>query len=319
MLNLVLLLLGFIPLIYGANLLVDSASSLAKKLNVPSIIIGLTIIAFGTSAPELTINIFASLKGNSDIVLGNIVGSNIFNIAGILGISAIIYPLAINKKTTWIEIPLCFLAALVVFVIASDGFIDGDKVSVIKRTDGIILLLFFAVFIGYIIRFMMSSSYTDDSPAAKQHSVALYVVLIIIGLVLLVVGGRIIVLFAIKFAHQIGLSERIIALTVVSIGTSFPELATNIIAAKKRNIDLAVGNIIGSNIFNAFFVLGISAVISPVFVHDRSFFDLCVNLFISFLLFLFIFTGKGRKIDRWEGIIFVILYIGYIVMLFKMP
>jgi cation:H+ antiporter len=316
MLNLLLLLTGFVPLLYGANLLVDSASSLAKRLNVPTIIIGLTIVAFGTSAPELTINIFASLKGNSDIVLGNIVGSNIFNIAGIIGLSAIVYPLAVNKKTTWIEIPLCLLSALVIFVIASDGFIDGDKTSVIKRTDGIILLLFFIIFIGYIINFMLSSSNKEEA-SIKQQSVLLSVVFIVIGLALLILGGRVIVTFAIKLAQQIGLSERIIALTIVSIGTSFPELAINLIAAKKRNIDLAIGNIVGSNIFNAFFILGISAVINPVFVQERSFFDLCVNLLISFLLFLFIFTGKGRKIDRREGIIFVILYVGYIIRLFR--
>ena len=318
MLNLLLLLTGFIPLIYGADLLVENASALAKKLDIPNIVIGLTIVAFGTSAPELTINIFASLHGNNDIVLGNIVGSNIFNILGIVGIAAIIYPLAVKPKTTWIEIPLCLLSAVVVFVISGDGFIDGDKVSIIKKTDGIILLLFFLIFLGYNIQFMLSSSYEEQAPVKKQRSAAISVIFIIIGLVLLVAGGKIIVLFAVKFAQQIGISERIIALTIVSIGTSLPELATSVIAAKKKNIDIAIGNIVGSNIFNAFFILGISAIIHPVLVHEKSFFDLCVNLAASFLLFLFIFTGKGRKIDRLEGIIFVILYIGYILVLFRL-
>ena len=318
MLNLLLLLTGFIPLIYGANLLVDSASSLAKKLNIPNIVIGLTIVAFGTSAPELTINVFAALHGNSSIVLGNVVGSNIFNIAVIVGISAIIYPLAVKPETTWTEIPLCLLSALVVFVISSDGFIDGDRLSVIKRTDGIVLLLFFVIFIGYIIQFMLSSSYKEESPVKTQHSIGVSIIMIIIGFALLVLGGKVIVTFAIKFAQEIGISERIIALTIVSIGTSLPELATSIVAVRKKNIDIAVGNIVGSNIFNAFFVLGLSAVINPIFVEGKSFFDLCMNLAASFLLFLFVFTGKGRKIDRLEGIIFVILYIGYILMLFKM-
>ena len=316
MLNLLLLLTGFVPLLYGANLLVESASSLAKRLNIPNIVIGLTIVAFGTSAPELTINVFASLKHNSDIALGNIIGSNIFNIAGILGISAILYPLAVKPKTTWIEIPLCFLSALVVFVLSFDVLINGDGESVLKRTDGIIFILFFLIFLGYIIQYTLSSDYEEEAPA-KQYSVVLSIILIIAGLALLIAGGRIIVVFAVKLAQEIGLSERIIALTIVSIGTSFPELAISIISAKKKNIDLAVGNIVGSNIFNAFFILGISAIISPVVVQQKAYFDICVNLLISFLLFLFIFTGKGRKIDRVEGLIFILLYVGYIVTLFK--
>ncbi len=315
MLNLLLLLAGFIPLVYGANLLVDSASSLAKKLNVPNIVIGLTIVAFGTSAPEMTVNIFASLRGNNDIVLGNIVGSNIFNIMAIAGIAAIIYPLAVKSKTTWIEIPLCLLSALVVLVISSDGFIDGGNLSVIKRTDGIILLLFFLIFIGYNIQFMLSCSYEEEAPVKKEYPIWLSVILIVAGLALLVFGGRIIVVFAVKVAQQMGISERVIALTIVSIGTSLPELATSIIAARKKNVDIAIGNIVGSNIFNAFFILGLSAVIHPVSVQESSYFDLCVNLLASFLLFLFIFTGRGRKIERWEGIIFVIFYIGYIITL----
>ena len=317
MLNLLFLILGFAPLLYGANLLVESASALAKRLNVPNIVIGLTVVAFGTSAPELTINVFASLKQNSDIALGNIVGSNIFNIAGILGIAAFLYPLAVKPKTTWIEIPLCFLSALVILVLGFDGFINGDSESVLKRTDGIILLLFFVIFLAYIIQFTLSSDYEEEAPV-KQFSVVLSIILIIVGLALLIAGGRIIVVFAVKLAQEIGLSERIIALTIVSIGTSFPELAISIISAKKKNIDLAVGNIVGSNIFNAFFILGVSAVINPVVVQQKSYFDVCVNLLISFLLFLFIFTGKGRKIDRVEGIIFFLLYIGYLVTLFKM-
>ncbi|MCL2704996.1 MAG: calcium/sodium antiporter [Spirochaetaceae bacterium] len=317
MLNLLLLLAGFVPLIYGADLLVDSASSLAKRLNVPNIVIGLTIVAFGTSAPELTINIFASLRGNSDIALGNIIGSNIFNIAGVIGIAAILFPLAVKPRTTWIEIPLCFLAALVILVLSFGGFIDGEKLSVIKRTDGIILLLFFSIFIGYTIHYMISSPNEEEAPV-KQYSICISIILIMVGLAILIIGGRIVVMFAIRLAHQIGLSERIIALTIVSIGTSFPELAISVIAARKKNIDLAIGNIVGSNIFNAFFILGISAIINPVLVNGKSFFDLCANLIISFLLFVFIFTGKGRKIDRWEGIIFVVLYVGYLLLLFRL-
>jgi len=317
MLNLLLLLVGFIPLIYGANVLVDSASSLAKKLNVPNMVIGLTIVAFGTSAPELTINIIASLKGESDIALGNIIGSNIFNVAGIAGLAAIIYPIAIKPKTAWIEIPLGFLAALVVILTAGDIFLNGDKVSVINRTDGILFLLFFCIFLAYIINYTLSTPNEDEAPV-KQRSVWLSIILIIAGLALLILGGKIVVMFAVKFAQQIGLSERIIALTIVAIGTSLPELAIFLIGARKKSIDIAMGNIVGSSIFNIFFILGISAIINPVYVQEKSYFDMFVNLFISILLFVFVFTGKGRVIDKKEGIIFVTLYVGYIFALLKM-
>ncbi len=255
MINLLYLLLGFIPLIIGATLLVDSASSLAKKLNIPNIVIGLTIIAFGTSSPELIVNIFSSINNNSNLALGNIVGSNVINILLILGISSIICPLTVKTNTTWIEIPLCLLSALVIIVISNDHFIDNSTHSAITRIDGIILLLFFVIFMSYNIQLLKSGTF-DEEIKVKQYSLSLSITLIILGLILLVIGGKIIVDFSIKFAHKIGISERIIALTIVSLGTSLPELATSIVAAIKKNVDIAIGNIVGSNIFNAFFILG---------------------------------------------------------------
>ena len=254
MINLLFLLLGFIPLIYGADLLVDSASSLAKKLNIPNIVIGLTIIAFGTSAPELVVNTFASAAGNSEIVLGNIIGSNIFNILGILGISAIIYPLTVKTNTTWIEIPLCLLSAAIVFIAANDIIIDKSSNSLITRTDGILLLGFFLIFLSYNFQLMKSGN-LDEEIAVKEYSILKSIFLILAGIVLLAAGGKIIVEFAVKFARIIEIPERIIALTIVSIGTSLPELATSAVAAKKRNVDIAIGNVVGSNIFNDFFFL----------------------------------------------------------------
>jgi cation:H+ antiporter len=309
-----ILLLGFLPLIFGANLLVDGASSIAKRYNVPNIVIGLTIVAFGTSSPELIVNIFASAAGNSDISLGNILGSNIFNVFAILGISAIIYPLAIKSNTTWIEIPLSLLAAMVILVLSNDSAIDNASVSLITRTDGIILLFFFAVFMSYNFQIMKSGSYEEET-AVKQHSIYKSAVMFLIGLALLIAGGRLIVVFAVKIARNMGFSERIIALTIISIGTSLPELATSAAAALKKNVDIAIGNIIGSNIFNAFFILGISAVIHPVPLREFSNFDILVHIFASALLFLFVFTGKDRKIERWEGIVFLIMYILYIALL----
>ena len=183
MINLLFLLLGFIPLIYGADLLVDSASSLAKKLNIPNIVIGLTIIAFGTSAPELVVNTFASAAGNSEIVLGNIIGSNIFNILGILGISAIIYPLTVKTNTTWIEIPLCLLSAAIVFIAANDIIIDKSSNSLITRTDGILLLGFFLIFLSYNFQLMKSGN-LDEEIAVKEYSIVKSVLLILTGIIL---------------------------------------------------------------------------------------------------------------------------------------
>lgn len=309
-----LLLAGFVPLIIGANFLVENASSLAKRLNIPAMVIGLTIVGFGTSAPELVVNLLASIEKNSDLVLGNVVGSNIFNILGILGISAIVYPLAIKKNTTWIEIPLCLLSAVIIILLANDVYIDRTDYSLISRTDGYILLLFFLIFLSYNITLLKSEPYNDEI-LVKDKAVSISLLLILAGLVLLIAGGRIIVVSAVKVASAIGLSQRVIALTIVSIGTSLPELATSIIAARKKSVDIAIGNIVGSNIFNLFFILGISAVIHPVSPQPFSNIDMTLNIFASLLLFLFIFTGKGRRIGKREGVFFVLTYLIYLVFL----
>jgi len=308
---LLLLIAGFVPLIIGANLLVDNASSLAKRLNIPSMVIGLTIVGFGTSAPELVVNLISSIEKNSDLALGNIIGSNIFNILGILGISAIVYPLIIKKNTTWIEIPLCLLSALTVILLANDKIIDKMNYSVISRIDGYILLLFFIIFLSYNITLLKSEQYNEEI-LVKNNPVHKSVLLILLGLILLIAGGRIIVISAVEVASAIGLSQRVIALTIVSIGTSLPELATSVIAARKKYSDIAIGNIVGSNIFNVFFILGVSAVIHPVSLQPLSNIDMSLNILASLLLFIFIFTGKGRRIGMKEGAFFVLIYLAYI-------
>ncbi|MEO0293871.1 MAG: calcium/sodium antiporter [candidate division WOR-3 bacterium] len=315
MLTLFLLLVSFFPLIYGAHLLVDSASSLAKRLNVPTIAIGLTVIAFGTSTPELVVNIFASLGKVPKIALGNIVGSNIFNILCVLGFSSIVYPLTVKTNTTWIEIPLCLLSAIILLFLANDQIIDKTAFSLITRKDGLILLLFFLIFTIYNVQLMKSGSFTEEVPV-KDYSLQKSILFIILGFILLIGGGKLTVLFAKRFAEEIGLSERIIAITIVSIGTSLPELATSVVAAMKKNVDISIGNIVGSNIFNTFFILGTSAIINPISFEKISNLDMVVNIFASILLFIFIFTGKGRRLDRWEGIIFIIIYIFYFIELF---
>jgi len=309
-----LLLAGFFPLIYGANFLVDNASSLAKRFNIPNIVIGLTIVAFGTSAPELVVNIFAAVGKNPDIVIGNVVGSNIFNIGIILAISAIITPLTVKSATTWIEVPLALLAGMAILVVANDRLIDGSPTSSVSRTDGIVLLFFFIIFMAYNLILIKKGNFTEEIPV-KDVSPWKAWALVITGLGLLVAGGKMIVSGATHVATAIGISERIIALTVISAGTSLPELATSLVAARKKNTDIAVGNIVGSNIFNIFLILGTSAVIFPVPVKAASNVDMLVNIFLCFLVFMFIFTGKGRRLDRKEGILLVIIYLVYLVYL----
>lgn len=318
MLDFIFLIAGFLLLIYGANLLVDSASSLAKRLNIPSIVIGLTIVAFGTSAPELAVNLFASAQHNSEIVLGNVIGSNIFNVLVILGISSLFYPIEVKTNTTWIEIPLSFLAALVVLLTASDILLNHDTVNQISRTEGLTYLLFFIIFLVYNSQIMKTGHYEENVPV-KNYSVLKSVLLIMGGLAMLVIGGRLIVNNAVDIARMIGISERIISITIVSIGTSLPELATSVAAARKKNVDIAIGNIVGSNIFNIFLILGLSATISPVTVPAGSFTDMLVNLLAGLLLFIFVFTGKGRKIERWEGSIFLLIYVSYLVFIIVFP
>ena len=308
------LIAGFIPLIYGASLLVDAASSLAKKYNIPNIVIGLTIVAFGTSMPELVVNILASMKGNSAIALGNIIGSNIFNVFVILGISAIIFPLSVKSGTTWIEIPLSFIAALAVFILANDALIDRTNASALTRIDGYILILFFIIFMAYNIMLMKSGSF-DEAIETKNWPVWQSILLIIAGLTLLVIGGKIIVESAITFARDMGISERVIGLTIIAAGTSLPELATSTVAAKKKNVDIAIGNVVGSNIFNIFWILGLSSVLSPVLPQPMSNIDMIMNMAGSLLLFIFIFTGKGQQLDRWEGAVLLTLFTGYTTFL----
>lgn len=314
MINLLILLAGFVLLIFGADKLVDGASSLASKLGIPNIVIGLTIVAFGTSAPEMVVNVFAAVENSTEMVLGNILGSNIFNVFGILGICALIYPLIVKTSTTWIEIPLSFLAAIAVFIIANDTLFDQVDSNFITRTDGLILLLFFIIFLVYNITLSLNST-EDAGVESKNYSYLKSAIFILVGLTGLIIGGRFIVSSTVEFAQTFGLSERVIGLTIVSIGTSLPELATSVVAVRRKNLDIAIGNVVGSNIFNIFFILGLSTVITSVPVQSASILDIGLNMLAGFLLFVFIFTGKGRRLEKWEGIVFLILYISYLVFL----
>ena len=314
MLTYILFVVGFVLLISGANLLVEGSASIAKKLNISSIVIGLTIVAFGTSAPELIVNIFASVQGNTEIAIGNILGSNIVNILLILGVSSIIYPLATKENTVWKEIPLSLLAAILLGVMVNDTLIDGGTFSGLTRIDGIVFIAFFIIFLYYTFGISKVSGENTDLEI-KDMSYMKSSLYIVGGLLGLVIGGKWIVDGAIKIAEGFNVSQSLIGLTVVAIGTSLPELATSAVAAYKKQSDIAIGNVVGSNIFNIFWILGLSAVINPLPFSKDSVIDIIMTIVASLILFLIMFIGKKHTVERWQGVIMILIYIGYVAYL----
>ena len=307
----ILLIVGFVILIKGADWLVQGGTSLARKYHISELAIGLTIVAFGTSMPELVVNVFAAYQSHSEIVFGNIIGSNIFNLFAILGIAGIISPLVVQSSTVWKEIPFSLFAAVLLFFLVNSFFSDSASLSAV---DGVILLIFFALFLYYVFRQMKK----DTQPTVTHHktykslTIWLY---IIVGLAFLVAGGRLVVVNAVKIASELGISETVIGLTIVAIGTSLPELATSVVAALRKSNDIAVGNIIGSNIFNILFILGVSSVIKPIDYNLKFNTDMYLLGIGTLLLFIAMFTGKKKKIDRWEAVILLTIYIGYTIYL----
>ncbi len=249
--SIILFIVGLTLLILGSNWLVDGASSLARRFNISDLVIGLTIVAFGTSSPELVVNLVASLGGNTDIAIGNVVGSNIFNILMILGVTALVAPIVIKNSTTWKEIPFSILAVVVMGLMANDYLIDGSPKSEISRIDGMVLLCFFLIFLAYTFALAKNKDQTLEAPG-KIISLPKTILFITLGLGGLIIGGKLLVDGAIEIARIMGLSEEIIGLTVVAAGTSMPELATSVVAAFKKNSDIAIGNVVGSNIFNQY-------------------------------------------------------------------
>lgn len=315
MITTILFFLGFIFLIKGADWLVSGASSLAYRFGVSALVVGLTIVAFGTSAPELIVSILSSLGGNTDIAIGNVVGSNIANIFLILGISAMIYPLSVQKGTVWKEIPFALLAVVVLFVLANDHLIDGAVSSVLSKIDGLILIGFFVIFLYYIFGVAFQTESSESDELVPQFRVMQSTMQIIGGIAGLVIGGKWIVDGAVSFASNLGVSESLIGLTIVAIGTSLPELATSAVAAYKKNVDIAIGNIVGSNIFNVFWILGVSSIITPLPFTAGANTDLSVAIAATLLLFFALFVGRKHIIEKWQGVVFVLLYVLYIAYL----
>lgn len=306
-----LLVLGLVVLIFGANYMVEGASALAKKFNISNLAIGLTIVAFGTSAPELVVNTFAAADGYSDIVFGNVIGSNNFNLFIILGITGLITPLAVQSSTAWKEIPISLIAVVILFIMVNDQLIFSGQSSILGTLDGFILLFCFLAFLFYVYKQLKNDNVVEEEDGIKLLSPLKTTIFIIGGLLGLVLGGQLVVNNAIEIAESMGISQKIIGLTVVAAGTSLPELATSVVAAVKKNADIAVGNIIGSNIFNIFLILSAASLIKPIDFNLNFNQDLYILAGGTVFLLLAMLTGKRRKLDRWESMILLVTYLGY--------
>ncbi len=306
------IILGFGLLIKGADWMVDGSSALAKKYNVSDLVIGLTIVAFGTSAPELVVNSFASIDNHSDIIFGNVIGSNIFNLFVILGIVGLIAPIVVKSSTVWKEIPISLLALVAMYFLCNDLVSEGP--DMVTRWDGMILVGLFALFLYYIFRQLKSGKDELEIPVQQLSNLKI-TAFIIGGLAGLVIGGKLVVDYAIIIANTLGVSQKIIGLTIVAAGTSLPELTTSIVAAMKKNSDIAIGNVIGSNIFNILLILSVSSLIQPITFDAKFNFEIYLLGGGTLLLFLAMFTGIKKRLDRWEAGILLAIYISYTVYL----
>lgn len=301
LLQLGLLILGFMMLGKGANWFVEGAAGIAAKFGIPQLVIGLTIVAMGTSAPEAAVSIAAAVTGNADITIGNIVGSNILNIFVILGLSAAIIPLMVAESTMKIEIPFMILVTLLLGYQGLDGSIS--------LLDGIALIALFIVYLAYLYN-MAKKSKVDEDTQESSHTLGHCLLYTVAGLVLIIIGSNVTVNAATAIAAYIGLSQRFIGLTIVALGTSLPELFTSVTAARKGNADIAIGNIVGSNIFNILFVVGLSALITPIPFAEAFNFDMMVAVASALLLSVCVITGK--KLARWEGLLMLVCYTAYL-------
>jgi cation:H+ antiporter len=323
-LALLLFIIGLIILIKGADWLVEGASSLALRFKINPMVIGLTIVAFGTSSPELVVSVTSALSGNTEIALGNIIGSNIMNILLVLGISAIVYPLTVNKNTVWKEIPMSFLGAVVMTILGLQNILDEKKLNMltlgsqevigsITFSNGLILLSFFIIFLYYT--FGIAKLTGQDKPDIQKMSSLRSVLFIASGLVALVLGSKLFVDNAVFLARNLGVSETFIGLTIVAMGTSAPELVTSVVAAYKKRVELAVGNIVGSNIFNIFLILGITSLVKTIPLTVQNMADIIVLFLATLILFISLFVYKRHRIARPEGAFMVACYIAYVIFL----
>lgn len=311
----IFIILGFIALVKGADFLVDGASAIAKRFGISDLVIGLTVVAFGTSMPEFVVNMVSVAEGSTDLALTNILGSNIINTFVILGLTALVYPIASQKRSRDFDIPMSIIAGLFVLVFVAVQLPFGEDGKGVGRIGGVILLLLFCYFLYNTFRHAKdhpSELPSDEVPSTKEITLRRAICLILGGLVGLVVGGELIVKSAVDLATRMGVSEAIIGLTIVALGTSLPELATSVIAAAKHNSDIALGNVFGSNIFNVFFVLATSAIIRPLPAYDGIELDACMAALGSIIVWLAVKTNHERKVQRFAGALLLLVYGGYL-------
>lgn len=308
----VLLIIGFLLLVKGADWFVEGSASIARKFNIPTMVIGLTLVAFGTSAPELAVSVSAALNKSNGIVFGNVIGSNIFNLLFILGLAAAITPINIHVKTIVKEMPFAALTSVVALVMVMDYFFDGG-INVISRVDGIVLLALFAIYMYSMIEIVILGKEVSTEEV-KVLPMGKSIVFTVLGLAGIILGADLTVKGAVGIATMLGLSEVVIGLTIVAIGTSLPELITSVVAARKGESDIAVGNVVGSNIFNVLLILGVSAVIHPISIASENVIDLVILTVATVIVIPLMYSGK--KINKSEGIVMFLCYVGYMVSLF---
>ncbi|MBR3530240.1 MAG: calcium/sodium antiporter [Bacteroidaceae bacterium] len=320
-------IVGLVLILKGADFLTDGASSIARRFNISSLVIGLTIVAFGTSAPELVVSVISALEGHTEMAIGNVVGSNIFNTLAIMGITALVFPVACSKNNIRYDVPFCLVASIALFAMANDTFLSREvsSESAISRSDGITLLCFFLIFLSYSFAIAKSGKKPDgiaiseqkqdeETEEKKEMSMGKAILLFMVGLAGLIFGGDWMVDGASGIATLLGVSQSIIALTIVAAGTSFPELITSVVAARKGDTDMAMGNVVGSNIFNIFFVLGVSSTVAPLKLGNIHMFDFATLL--AGAVFLWIFCKFGKRyhyITRFEGAILTLCAIAYYI------
>ena len=311
----ILIVVGFVALVKGADCLVDGASAIAKRFGISDLVIGLTVVAFGTSMPEFMVNMVSVAEGSTDLAITNILGSNIINTFVILGLTALVYPIVSQKRSRDFDIPLSIIAGVLVLIFVAVQLPFGEEGKGIGRIGGIVMLLLFVYFLYNTCRHAKDhpeEGPSDEVPSTKEIPVRRAVALMLGGFIGLVVGGELIVKSAVDIAMRCGVSEAIIGLTIVALGTSLPELATSVIAAAKHNSDIALGNVFGSNIFNIFFVLAISATVSPLPAYDGIEVDAVMAALGSMIVWLAVKTNHERKVQRWAGALLLLIYIGYL-------
>lgn len=312
-LAIVCLIIGFVFLVKGADLFVEGSSSIAKKLKVPSIVIGLTIVAIGTSLPEAAVSVTASVTNNNALAISNVLGSNIFNLMVVIGVCAILTPVAVQKDVVRRDLPFSIICALLLLVLGYAGSMS------LGHVDGVILLILYIAFLVFMVYTALKARKSDGKTVSeageeeeiKIMSVPKSLIFIVIGAVGIMIGGDVVVDSAVNIATSFGMSQTLVGLTIVALGTSLPELVTSVVAAKKKEVDMALGNAIGSNIANILMILGIASSISPIPFHMEDLIDICVLVAFSLLIWLFAWTKK--RIDRGEGLVMVVLYVIYVV------